>query len=154
MRPAHAKHSDFPLVRIAAMRILACMASIIREISVARQADDVWRAIRDVGNAHRLFAGVLTDCKLDGSVRTVTFANGMVVNETILDIDDERRRVAYTAVGGRATHHNASLQVFAAGDGQSRVVWTTDFLPNEIQPAIAGLVEAGSNAMARHLLEM
>ena len=127
------------------------MASIIREISVARAPDAVWQSVRDVGNAQRLFAGVLSDCKLEGNARVVTFANGMVVRELILDISDEHRRVAYAATGGRTTHHNASLQVFPAGDGHSRIVWTTDFLPNELAPVIGGLVEAGAAAMARHL---
>jgi carbon monoxide dehydrogenase subunit G len=127
------------------------MASIIREISVASSPDRAWQAIRDVGNTHRLFAGVLTDCKLEEGARIVTFANGMVVRELIVDVDDERRRIAYAAVGGRTTHHNASLQVFDAVGGASRIVWTTDFLPDGMQPAITGLVDAGCQAMQKAL---
>lgn len=127
------------------------MASIIREIHVSRTPGDVWQRVRDVGNAHLLFAGVLADCRLEDGARVVTFANGMVVRELILDVDDEHRRVAWAAVGGRTTHHNGSLQVFAAAEGRSRIVWTTDFLPNELAPVIGGLVDAGAAAMARQL---
>jgi carbon monoxide dehydrogenase subunit G len=127
------------------------MASIVREISVARPPEAVWLSLREVGNVHRLFAGVVTDCKLEDGARVVTFANGMVVRELIVDVSDEHRRVAYAVVGGRTTHHNASLQVFAAAGGHSRIVWTTDFLPNELAPLIGGLVEAGAAAMARQL---
>ena len=127
------------------------MASIVRELTVARDPELVWRSVRDVGNAHRLFAGVLTDCKLEEGARTVTFANGMVVRELILDVNEEHRRVAYTSVGGRATHHNASLQVFADGPGRSRIVWVTDLLPAELAPAIAGLMDQGCAAMRRQL---
>lgn len=127
------------------------MASIIREISVGKAPDEVWRSVRDVGHAHRLFAGVLTDCRLEDGARVVTFANGMVLRELILDVDDDHRRVAYAAVGGRTTHHNASLQVFEGGPGRSRIVWITDFLPAEMAPMIGGLVEAGAAAMARQL---
>ena len=127
------------------------MASITREIDVNVPPALAWDRVKDVGNAHRLFAGVLTDCTMEEGARTVTFANGMVVKELILDIDDAKRRVAYAAVGGRTTHHNASLQVFAAEGGRSRIVWTTDFLPAELAPAIGGLVEAGSAAMKKSL---
>ena len=127
------------------------MASIIRDISVAAPREMVWQAVRDVGNAHRLFPGVLTDCQMGEGERTVTFANGMVVRELILDVSDEHWRVAYAAVGGRTTHHNASLQVFAEEGGRSRIQWVTDFLPNELAPVIGGLVEAGAAAMKRQL---
>ena len=127
------------------------MASIIREITVAKPLEAVWQIVRDVGNAHRLFSGVLTDCKLADGVRVATFANGMVVRELIVNVSDEHRRVAYTAVGGRASHHNSSLQVFAAGEGRSRIVWTTDLLPDELAPVVGGLVDAGTAAMARQL---
>jgi len=127
------------------------VASIIREITVEAKPENVWRAVRDVGNAHRLFAGVLKDCRMGDGERTVTFANGMVLRELILDINDDHRRVAYTAVGGSTTHHNSSLQVFAEEGGRSRIQWVTDFLPNEMAPVIGGLVEAGAAAMKQQL---
>jgi hypothetical protein len=128
------------------------MASIIKEVSVDAQPDYVWSVVRDVGAAHtRLFPGILTDCRMDGDARVVTFANGNVARELIVDVDDEHRRFAYASVGGKATHHNASLQVFADGDKGSRVVWITDLLPNEIAPYIRDLVERGSSIMKQTL---
>ena len=128
------------------------MASITKEILVNANADDVWAVVRDVGAAHkRLFPGILTDCHMDGDARVVTFANGMVVRELIVDIDDNQRRFVYASVGGRTTHHNASLQVFDEGQNQSRVVWITDLLPNEIKSSIQDLVERGSSIMKQTL---
>jgi hypothetical protein len=129
------------------------MASIIKETLVNVPADMVWSILRDVGAAHtRVFPGILTDCYMDGDdARVVTFANGNVARELIVDLDDEQRRFVYASVGGRATHHNASLQVFADGDSGSRVVWITDLLPNEIVPAIRDLVERGSSIMKQTL---
>ncbi|HTV93323.1 MAG TPA: SRPBCC family protein, partial [Verrucomicrobiae bacterium] len=107
-----------------------------------------WDAIRDVGAAHvRLFPGVLSGVTLEGEVRIVTFANGLVVREPIVSIDDAAKRFAWAAVGGRATHYNASLQVTANAGGGSRIVWIADFLPNEIADSIDGLMQAGSAAM-------
>jgi carbon monoxide dehydrogenase subunit G len=127
------------------------MASIRREITIDAPADTVWAAIRDVGNAHHLFAGVLSDSRLDGDARVVTFANGFVTRELIVDIDDEARRFAYAATGGRLAHHNASMQVFPDGDERCRFVWITDLLPNDAREDISTLVDRGISAMKRHL---
>lgn len=127
------------------------MATIHREILIDAPAEAVWDAVRDVGAAHRrLVPGVLTDTRLDGDARVVTFANGLVARELIVTIDDERRRLAYASVGGRARHHHASMQVLAAGGG-ARLVWITDVLPDELAEPIGALVEAGAAAMKRTL---
>jgi len=127
------------------------MATIRKDIAVDASPDTTWAAVRDVGNAHQLFAGVLTDCRLEDGARTVTFANGMVVRELIVSVDDETRRFAWSARGERFVHHNASLEVLPAGDGKSRVVWTADVLPDAMAPAVAGLMDAGAAAMQRTL---
>ena len=128
------------------------MASIRREVSINVAPDQVWSALRDVGALHtRLVTGFVTDCRLEGDARVVTFANGMVARERIVDIDDSARRVAWAAVGGRMSHHNASAQVFAESAGGSRVVWIADLLPNEIAPVIATMIEQGTAAMKRTL---
>ncbi len=128
------------------------MASIHKEILIQARPQDVWAAIRDVGAVHqRLAPGFVIDTHLDGDARIVTFANGAVVRELLVDIDDQARRLAYAAVGGRASHHNASMQVIALGENQSRLVWITDLLPNEVAPVIRELVERGAATMKQTL---
>jgi hypothetical protein len=53
--------------------------------------------------------------------------------------------------GGRMTHHNASLQVFAEGEGRSRAVWIADLLPHELAPAIGAMIAQGLEAMKKAL---
>ena len=128
------------------------MASIRKEMTIDVPPEQLWAAMRDVGALHtRLGAGFVTDCRMDGDARTVTFANGMVAREVIVDVDERDRRVAWAAVGGRLTHHNASTQVFDASPGRSRVVWIADLLPNELAPAIEAMIEQGVAAMKRTL---
>jgi carbon monoxide dehydrogenase subunit G len=128
------------------------MASIRKEVLIEVAPEQVWSALRDVGALHtRLVTGFVTDCRLEGDARVVTFANGMVVRELIVDIDDAGRRVVWSAVGGRLSHHNASAQVLADERGASRVVWIADLLPNELAPAIATMIEQGLVAMKRTL---
>jgi carbon monoxide dehydrogenase subunit G len=124
------------------------MASIRRSVVIDRAPHDVWDALRDVGALHtRLVVGFVTDCVLRDGARDLTFANGMTVRELILDVNDQERRVAWSARGGRLTHHNASAQVLPAPDGKSEVVWIADLLPDEMAPAITGMIEQGLDAM-------
>jgi len=126
------------------------MASIRREVTINVPAEQLWDAVRDVGALHtRLVPGFVTDCRLEGDARLVTFANGMQARELIVDVDDTQRRLAWAAVGGRLTHHNASVQVFEAGEHACRLVWIADLLPNELAPAIAGMIEQGLVAMKK-----
>lgn len=127
------------------------MVSITRDMVLPCDADSAWGAISDPGQAHRAFAGVLTDCVLDGDVRTVTFANGMVIKEHILSIDAERRRIAYFVIDGPFTHHNASIDIREEADGKCRFVWSTDLLPDTQAAMVAPLMEAGMKAFAANL---
>lgn len=127
------------------------MASIHREIRIAADPAAVWDALRDVGAIHRRLApGFVTDVRLEEGARVVTFGNGLVARELIVDVDDQARRLAWSVVGGRMTHHNASAQVFADGNG-TRFVWIADLLPHELAPTIAAMMDQGLAVIQRTL---
>jgi len=120
------------------------MASIRKEIRIDARPETAWAALRDVGALHtRLVPGFVVDTHLEEGARIVTFGNGLVVRELIVDVDDAARRVAWSAVGGSMTHHNASAQVFPDGPKACRFVWIADLLPNEVAPAIEAMMEQG-----------
>jgi hypothetical protein len=98
------------------------MASIYKDISLDARPEDVWAAVRDYGAVHqRVAPGFVTDCKLDGDSRIVTFANGNVAQELLVTMDDARMRLVYAVVSPRVKQHSASIQVLADGEGRSRV---------------------------------
>jgi carbon monoxide dehydrogenase subunit G len=124
------------------------MASVRKEIEIHAPADDAWEALRDFGAVHqRLVPGFVVAGRLDdeGRDRILTFFNGAVARERLVAVDEPNRRLVYTVVDGPlgSTHHNASAQVFAAGDGRSRFVWITDLLPDELAPATSELMDRG-----------
>ena len=128
------------------------MASIHREIAIAAPAEHVWAAVRDVGAVHTRFArDMVVDTRLDGDARIVTFANGDAVRERIVDIDDQRRRLAYAVVDWRTSHHHASFQVVSESTGRCRLVWITDLLPDTLAGLVAGFVDQGCAAIKRTL---
>ncbi len=129
------------------------MATIVKEIRVNASPDTVWDAIREIGALHtRLVPGfvVATSVEEGGAVRLVTFVNGMTLREPIVSLDETRRRLVWSAHGGRTTHYNAAAQVLPDGAG-ALVVWTADFLPNEAGKEIDIAMTAGAAAMKRAL---
>ena len=130
------------------------MASIVMDAVVAAPAAKVWHGLANVGAAHRVFAGVLSDCRLDDEmVRIVTFANGLVIRERIVSVDAELRRIAYTVTGRDFVHHHASMQVLPVGDNECRFIWITDVLPDAAAERIRPLMGAGVAAMQKAFAE-
>jgi hypothetical protein len=128
------------------------MASIHKDISIDAHPDDVWAAVRDFGAAHRRLApGFVLDARLEGDARIVTFANGMVARELLVDCDDARRRLVYAVISERVKQHSASVQVAADGDSRCRLIWIVDVLPNEIAPYIDAQMDQAALAMQKAL---
>jgi hypothetical protein len=128
------------------------MASIRKETMIDVGAEPAWDALRRVGEPHTLFAPVLAGAEIEGDVRTVRFANGLVLRERILDLDDEHRRVAYAVIEPDGmTYHHASMQIEIAGPGRCVFVWITDFLPVEAAAALQPLIEQGAAALKHNL---
>jgi uncharacterized protein YndB with AHSA1/START domain len=128
------------------------MASIRKEVLIDASPEDVWAAVRDWGALHeRLVPGFVLDTRLDGEDRIVTFANGMVLRERLIDLDDEDRRLVWSIVDGPYSHHNGSTQVFREGEGAARFVWIADLLPNELAAATDQAMEQGTNVAKKTL---
>jgi uncharacterized protein YndB with AHSA1/START domain len=120
------------------------MASIRKEISIDVPPERVWEALRDWGALHRcLVPGFVIDARLDGDDRIVTFFNGAVVREVLIDLDEEARRLVWSVVDGPYSHHNGAAQVFDDSDGRARFVWTADLLPNEAAAITDEMMERG-----------
>ncbi len=124
------------------------MASIRIERIVHAPAEQVWDAIRDVGALHtRLVPGFVVDTVLEGEARLVTFGNGMTAREVIVDLDDVRRRFAYSVRAETLSHHSATNEVFDEGEGRCRFVWVADLLPDAAAPAVEQMMDRGADVL-------
>jgi Polyketide cyclase / dehydrase and lipid transport len=131
------------------------MTTIRKNIDVDVPAAKVWDVVRDIGAVHTRFApGFVIDTRLDKDSRLVTFANGLTVRERIVDINEELRRLAYSASGERIPHHNASFEVVPLSSERTRLVWTTDVLPDAAAEAVRPLIEQGSVVIQATLSKM
>jgi carbon monoxide dehydrogenase subunit G len=128
------------------------MASLHKDILIDAPPDQVWAAVRDFGAVHtRLAPGFVTDARLDGDARIVTFANGNVAREQLVDCDEARRRLVYAIANERVKHYSASVQVMPDGEARSRLVWIVDLLPHEMAPYIDGQMDQAALAMQKAL---
>ena len=126
------------------------MATIRREVLLDCDLDSAWAVLRDFGGGAVIFAGPLVDCIREGSVRRVTFASGLSVREQLVTRDDSDKRLVYSVLDGPFSRHSASMQLIAEG-AQTKFVWISDFLPDEVAPGILPLVEQGCRAIQKNL---
>jgi hypothetical protein len=124
------------------------MASIRRELELSVPADGVWDALADFGAVHRRVApGFLQDTKLEGESRVVTFANGAVFREHLVDLDHVRRRLVYAIADLPFITYQGTVEVEPVGVDNCRLVWTVDMLPNEHRGQIAQQMDIAVKAM-------
>jgi hypothetical protein len=122
------------------------MASIHKDIPLDAHPDDVWAAVRDFGAVHqRLAPGFVREARI------VTFANGTVARELLVDCDEPRRRLVYAVVSERVKHYNASVQLTADGEARTRLIWIVDVLPHAIAAYIDAQMEQAALAMQKAL---
>jgi hypothetical protein len=128
------------------------MATTIHDLALTVPADQAWAAVADVGAIDKLitFLGPVT---VTGDIRRVDMGENGTVEELIVTVDPERRRLAYSVQNSPVgfTHHHSSMQVLPDGDG-SRLIWTNDFAPDELLAAnsptldmAAGLIQKSLN---------
>ena len=128
------------------------MASIHKDIAIDAHPDEVWAAVADFGKPHeRLVPGFARDARLDGDARIVTFANGTVAREVLVDCDETRRRLVYAVISERVKQHSASVQVVADTEARSRLLWVVDVLPHEMAPYVDAQMDQAAIAMKKTL---
>ena len=123
------------------------MSSIRKTIEIDVDPAVAWDALRDVGAVHtRLARGFVVDCRLEGDVRQVTFANGTTVAERIVAIDEKERRVVWTIAQPPYEHHNGAATVTPFRDG-TLFTWVADVLPDELAAPYGDAMERGLAAI-------
>jgi hypothetical protein len=128
------------------------MASIRKEHLIEVDPELAWAALRDwPALGERLVPGFVTDVRLDGEVRIVTFYNQFVARERLVSSSDADRRLVWSVVDGPFTHYNGAAQVLPAGKG-TRFVWISDLMPDEMAEQVEEMMERGIDTI-KHTLE-
>lgn len=127
------------------------MATTVHDLALTVPADQAWAAVADVGAIDKLitFLGPVT---VTGNIRRVDLGENGTVEELIVTVDHERRRLAYSVQSSPVgfTHHHASMQVLPAGNG-SRLIWTNDFTPDEMLAENAPTLDAAADLIQKSI---
>ncbi|MDR0267433.1 SRPBCC family protein [Paenibacillus sp.] len=126
------------------------MSTIHKEILIDSSPEHVWDVVSDAGAVHRrLVPGYTENTLMNGHERTLFLPNGGITRELIISIDEKEQRMAYAVKEGRMPllHHHASFQVLPHGDKYTKLVWITDFLPEELATEIEARVNRGAQVM-------
>lgn len=130
------------------------MATVAKQFDVAVPAQFAWEAVKAFGDVHlRLAAEFVVSSGMENGLRHITFANGMVATERLIAIDEKRHRLVYAAISDKVQHHNASFQLSPINDKSTRVLWTTDILPDELKDTIEPMMEEGVQAIQTTLTD-
>lgn len=118
------------------------MATVHREIPIDSTVDAAWKKLSDVGGVHGMLS-ILSGCSISGDKRVCELQGGGTLEELIISVDDDQRRVAYSITESPFgfEFHSASMSVLANGD-KATFVWITDLKPDEGAEQFAGLVES------------
>lgn len=119
-------------------------ASVRRERVIAAGADRVWEVVSHPELLHLWFPG-LSDCRVEGDVRTITTHTGISLAEKILTNDSLQRRFQYRIEGGLFAEHLASIDVIPLEDGRCLVTYASDADPATM--AICARWDDGSGAV-------
>lgn len=109
------------------------MASMYREFEVDAPVEKVWAAIADVGSPNKLIT-FLGEVTLEGDRRTCELGDMGKLEELIVTVDEEHRRVVYSIRESpyNMIHHSASMQALPNGNGGSKFVWVIDLYPDDV----------------------
>jgi uncharacterized protein YndB with AHSA1/START domain len=126
------------------------MATIRRQVRIARPAAAVWATVGDPAALAAWFPGVV-DAKVDGTTRVITTASGIPMPEEIVTNDPLQRRFQYRITAPIVHHHLGTIDVFDLGDGSSLVAYATDCEPDALALIIGGACGNALHELRRQL---
>lgn len=126
------------------------MATVRRQVRIARTADDVWAVLGDPVTIADWFPGIVA-AEVDGDTRTIHTETGLPLPEQIVTNDPLQRRFQYRLLAPMIREHLGTIDVFDLGDGTSLVSYATDCEPAPVALVIGGATGAALHELRRQL---
>jgi hypothetical protein len=127
------------------------MPTIYLASRVEATATAVWSQISDIRAPERLTNMIHTVDVTGDNERSCATDQGKIV-ERIISVDDEHRRIAYTAIASPfpISHHNAAMTVIDDEDG-CVLTWVTDIEPAPVAEAMTPILAAEFDVIVSRL---
>ncbi len=134
------------------------MSKVRVEEVIAADARAVWRIMSDFGGL-RAWNPQIETCEVKGdgvgAVRTFSMS-GLTIAERLESFDEAAMTYSYSIIEGPvpATDYLATVQVSEAGAGQTKILWTSEFVPAGAPEAdlvglFEGIYRGGIKAVAK-----
>ena len=130
---------------------MAAMATVRHHVIVAASPDDAWALLGDPSRLAEWFPGVV-GCQVDGAVRTVTLATGLVMTEEIVTVDALQRRLQYSIRLPMVRTHLSSIDVLDVDVHRCCCSYAADAEPS-VMALVVGGAAADGLARAKRILE-
>lgn len=127
--------------------------SITHSIKVS--PEQAWEVIGSVGGVDKWFGSMIKSCRIEGKKRICETADGMVLNEDILEIDHENRIFRFGIPSQEmlpVENIVESMQVGKNEQGDASITWSASFDATAENAQVAS--EAFSNLWVMGLNEM
>ncbi|MBM7368075.1 SRPBCC family protein [Gordonia hydrophobica] len=128
------------------------MSTLRSSVLLQHDADTVWAVVRDTSAVSRWFPAI-TSSSGEAHRRTVVLADGSTLVEDIVTLDDDLRRMQYSAVDGDLPidRHLGTVDVFDLGDGRSFLVYSTEITPDSFAGAFHSAIDEAVAHLPAHL---
>ena len=127
-------------------------ATIYGSVTAKLSAEELWAKVADVGQISDLL-DVIHESSVAGDTRSCKLADGGQLSETIVGIDEEHHRVAYTITDSPfpLEFHAASMRVVDEGNDKSTLVWITDVKPDAMVDGLGPMIKGELDKLGRRL---
>lgn len=119
-------------------------------------ADALWAVVRDFGYVGWITRKTKFSSQGEGvgMIRTIDAPPIPTVREQLDAIDEDQRTIVYRVIQGNpmpVTDYAASMQVLDAGEGRSRLKWSSQWQPDGVseEEALAVIANMYQSVMAR-----
>ena len=124
------------------------MATIRRHVCIDCPAETAWALVGDPASVPRWFPR-MDEVEVDGDRRRITLASGIVLDEELVTVRDDLRRLQYRLLGPMpVTHHLATIDVLEDGPDRCVVVYSTDVVPHALAFILDGAVGDALDTLA------
>ncbi|HMC52724.1 MAG TPA: SRPBCC family protein [Acidimicrobiales bacterium] len=107
------------------------MAEVQEQAELGADVEEVWKVVGDFGGLlEALGVPVEIEGEGIGQTRKISLGQDPTV-ERLEERDEEARRLVYSIVSGPlpVTEYVSTMQLSPAGDGRTRLVWSSTFQP-------------------------
>jgi hypothetical protein len=120
--------------------------------NINQNIEKIWEVTRDFGGINLWLPGI-SEIRVQDNVRYIKVF-GADVAERLVKIDEENRTICYSVISGvELTKHLACISLIKLDDDTTQAIWSFEVEPDSMEQALAGIYNAGLEALEKYVTE-